>query len=111
MSDLTCQFVEDPKGVILKLAGEFSNAGMDEFSRQTKRLSAQKPPLVVLDLSELNIITSAGIGALLRLQKTMSSLKCTIRLAALTPEIAQVLTLSRLTDVLNVTPTVAEALN
>ncbi len=111
MSDLRCDISEEPKGLVMKVCGQMTFEEADDFNKFAKHVAERKPSLLVLDLSELRLITSAGLGALLRLQKTMTNAKCAIRLAALPAEIAQVLTLSRLTDVFKVAPTVAEALN
>jgi anti-anti-sigma factor len=111
MSQLTFHMIEDQQSVVLKLTGPFTQTEAEAFEMQTRNVAAKKPALLVLDLSGLTLITSAGLGALLRLQKTMSGQKCKIRMAALPAEIAKVLDAARLTDVFVVCPTVAEALN
>lgn len=100
---------EQPRGLVMKLSGQFTYRETDEFDREARRLAARMPPLLVLDLSDITMLTSAGIGALLRLQKTMTGLQCTVRMAAPPAEIAQMLQLSRLSDVFQVSRTVDEA--
>lgn len=111
MSNLQCDVSELPKGLVFKLAGQFGYSEMEEFEKHAKRMDSHSPQLVVLDLTELKVITSAGIGALLRLQKTMSAKKCALRMAGLQANIAEVFKLSRLSDVFQIVGTVDQAMN
>lgn len=110
MDTRPCELVEEDRGFVLKIAGQFTFDEIEEFDKQTRHVAARKPLLMVLDLSELTMITSAGIGALMKLHRTLSATTCTIRMAALRPEIARVMELTRLTAVFQISPTVADAL-
>ena len=110
MSKLQCDLSELPKGLVFKLAGQFGYSEMEEFEKHVKRMDSHNPSLVVLDLSGLKVITSAGIGALLRLQKTMSAKNCALRMAALPANIAEIFKLSRLSDVFQIAGSVDQAL-
>lgn len=108
---MQCELIENPSGLVLKVMGQFTQTEVEEFDKQTREVAARKPALLVLDMSGLTIITSAGIGSLLRLQRTFHTNKCAIRMAALPAEIYKVLELSRLTDIFRVSPTVSDALS
>lgn len=111
MSNLQCDLSQQAQGLLLKLTGQFGYSEMDEFDKQAKRMASQNPTLVVLDMSELRMITSAGIGALLRLKKSMDTRKCVLRMAALPSNIEEVFKLSRLSDVFQIVASVDQAMN
>lgn len=111
MSAFTCEMVQQPTATIVKLGGQMNLSDINEFDRHFKAIVGSKPSLVVVDLSDLQTISSAGIGGLLRLQKTLSGLECNVRLAALPDEIARILTMARLTELFKITDTVEDAIN
>lgn len=111
MSNLQCDLSEQAHGLLLKLTGQFGYGEMEEFDKQTKRMASHNATLVVLDLSELKTITSAGIGALLRLKKSMDTRKCVLRMAALPANIEEVFKLSRLSEVIQIVASVDQAMN
>ncbi len=63
---------------------------------------------LVLDLSEVKIITSSGIGIFLNINQ---GLKSGLRLAAPQPEVEKVLELTKVTSVIKIFNTVDAALN
>ena len=111
MSNLQCDLSTQPQGLLLKLSGQFGYGEMEEFEKQATRMASHYPTLVVLDLSELKAITSAGIGALLRLKKSMDTRNCVLRMAALPANIEEVFKLSRLSDVFQIVASVDQAMN
>lgn len=111
MSAFQCEVQHQSGGTILRLVGQIGLAEAEEFDRQCRRVAESRPARVVLDMSGLTMLSSAGIGALLRLQKMFASIQCEVRLAALPAEIVQILELSRLTSLFTVAPTVADAMN
>ena len=106
-----CELFEEDRGLVLKIGGQLTFDEIEEFDKLTRRVAARKVRRVVLDLSDLRIITSAGIGALLKLRRTLIAQNCTVHLAALRPEIARLMELTGLTKSFQVYPTVAEALS
>jgi|CXWL01.1.fsa_nt_gi anti-sigma B factor antagonist len=110
MSNLSCQIDEQPNGLVMKLTGQITASETGDFEKQVKLVAASQSPVVVLDMSDLTFISSAGIGALLRLHKTVHGAKRNLRMAAIPADIANMLEASRLTDLFNVSPTVSEAL-
>ena len=111
MGNLRCDLSEQGRGLLLKLTGQFGFGEMEEFDKHAKRMASHNATLVVLDLSELKTITSAGIGALLRLKKSMDTRKCVLRMAALPANIEEVFKLSRLDDVIQIVASVDQAMN
>jgi anti-anti-sigma factor len=111
MDTFRCEIEQRLPTTIMKLIGQIGLAEAEEFDRQVRAVAAAGPTRVVLDMSGLTMLSSAGIGALLRLQKTLGAKKCAVCLAALSQEIAQVLELSRLLSLFTISPTVAEAMN
>ena len=62
---------------------------------------------LILDLHEVNMITSSGIGIFLNINQ---SLKSNLRLAEANDEVRKVLELTKVTSVIKLLPTVEEAL-
>jgi anti-sigma B factor antagonist len=110
MGNLSCHIDEQPGGLVMKLTGQITAKETGDFEKEVKLVAASKSPVVVLDMSELSFISSAGIGALLRLHRTVHGASRKLRMAAIPVEIANMLEASRLTDLFNVSPTVSEAL-
>ena len=111
MNNLRCESRREQSGFVMKLAGQFTFAEMEAFNEHVRQVATQQPARLVLDMSELDIITSAGIGALLRLQAQMKGHRCEIRIAALRPDIAKVLELAKLDQIFAISHSVADALN
>ena len=110
MSDFTCQIIKGGNAAILKIAGHITYAEVGEIERQAFSAAAGKPALLVLDMSDVPMMSSAGIGALLKLDVKLRAQKCPFRIAAPQPTIADVFRLARLDGVFKIVPTVAEAL-
>ena len=66
---------------------------------------------MVLDLSGVDAIDSAGLGELVMLYMRTKASQCELRLAAPRPEIWDLLHLTNLTSVLQVCSTVNEAIH
>lgn len=111
MNGLTCQIVNEPGAVVLKIAGQITYAEVEEFEKQYARAASTRPSVFVLDMSEVSAMSSAGIGALLKLDVKMRAQKCPLRIAAPQPNIAEVFRLARLDGVFKILPSVAEALH
>ncbi len=110
MNNLQCDLMEETGGLVLKLVGQITFAEMDEFEKQLARVAARKPARLVLDLTDLTMITSAGIGALLKLHRRAVEQKCDLRLAALQHDIEDVFRKARLDSIFSIVPTLNDAL-
>ena len=110
MNDFTCQIVKEGPAAILKVSGHITYAEVGEFEEQAFKAAAAKPSVLVLDMSDVSMMSSAGIGALLKLDVKLRAQKCPLRIAAPQPTIADVFRLARLDGVFTIRPSVAEAL-
>lgn len=111
MNDFTCQIVREGAAAILKVAGQITYAEVEEFEKHAFSAAAAKPALFVLDMSDVSMMSSAGIGALLKLDVKLRAQNCPLRIAAPQPTIADVFRLARLDGVFTIVPSVAEALH
>lgn len=111
MESLQLEISEEAGALVMKLAGQMTYAEMDAFEKYSDRLSSSKPSLVILDFSELSIMSSAGIGALLKLERRMREMNCAVRIAAPQPKIEEIFRLSRLDHIFKIMPSVVEAMN
>jgi anti-anti-sigma factor len=110
VSEFTCQVIREGSAAILKVAGHITYAEVAEFEAQAFTAAAAKPAVFVLDMSDVSVMSSAGIGALLKLDVKLRAQKCPFRIAAAKPTIADVFRLARLDGVFKIVPTVEEAL-
>jgi anti-sigma B factor antagonist len=55
--------------VLVALSGELDLSRAYTFDEEMRRLEAQRPKAIVLDLRELNFLDSAGLGRVLALQR------------------------------------------
>ena len=55
--------------VLVALAGELDLSRAYTFDEEMRRLEAQRPEAIVLDLRELNFVDSAGLGRVLALHR------------------------------------------
>jgi anti-sigma B factor antagonist len=58
-----------PDTVCVALSGELDFARAYTFDEEMRRLEAQRPGSIVLDLRSLNFLDSAGLGRVLALQR------------------------------------------
>jgi anti-anti-sigma factor len=93
------------------VSGQLAAAEVAEFERHLAPVQERKPAVLVIELSGLDLITSGGIGALLKLQRRLFDDGRELRLAALQPRIAEIVRLSRLDDVFDVYDSEAGALS
>jgi len=88
------------------------SAGITEAERlrlRLEKLAEKKMPLIILDLSEMNFICSAGLGAIIS-----AHLKCRhhdgkIRLVSPEPAIMELLATTRLTKLFDIYDSVEQA--
>ena len=89
-----------------QLKGKLSLETVTEFLPKIRQEAA---PHVVLDMSGVNFLDSAGVGALVSLFVSRRNQGRTFALAALTPQATAVVTVAGLQKLLPVSLTVAEA--
>ena len=106
---LTCEL--DPRDDVL-LARIVGHADLTQLPRLQKFLAdveAKKAPLVVLDLSGLQFMSSVGLGALVWLRRSCEARRATLRLACLSPTMLQLFKASALDKGFNLYPTLEKA--
>jgi len=87
---------------VLHIRGEM-RLDVSEVERALNRLSAGRPPVAVIDLSEVPFISSLGMGLLNGFRRGLLSHGGGVtRLAALQPDVLKALTLCRLTDLFEI---------
>jgi anti-sigma B factor antagonist len=109
MSEFTAALTNDPRGVILRLSGKLEYETVRDFERTAEELVLAKPPFAVLDAAELRYINSAGIGAVIKLHRRLQEWGGELRVAALMPELLQMLKLCYFDRVLKIFDTVDRA--
>ncbi len=95
---------------VLSLVGRPLPTDGDALDAAIDEAVTSRPRMLVLDCSKLEFIGSYGIGALLRLDKQVTSAGGAVRLAAVSPMIMKILQASRLDERLPVFPDVESAL-
>lgn len=111
MSELGWQLTEQGKSLVLKLQGQFTHTEMGEFDARLADIVERRPSRLVVDMADLSMLSSAGIGALLKLQQRTREFKCDVRLAALQGTIESVMRAARLDSIFTLAPTVSDAMN
>ncbi len=92
---------------VYRLKGKLSLETVTEFLPKIRQETAQH---VVVDMSGVNFLDSAGVGALVSLFVSRRNQGKTFALAALTPQATAVVTVAGLQKLLPVSMTVEEAL-
>lgn len=107
---LTIDVEEHDRSCVLRLDGQMTFAESELFEQQVQRLIARRPKRLAVSLAGVSMITSAGIGALLRLNKRMAEIGAPVILAAARPDIERVLKMSGLDKLLRFEASVDAAL-
>lgn len=92
--------------LIARLTGKLSLETVNAFLQETRAFTAEK---LVLDMSGVSCLDSAGVGALVQLFVHRRSQSKKLAVAALTTQGAAVLQVAGLTKLLPTFPTVEEA--
>ena len=111
MSELVCNILEKSGATVVTLSGQITFAEATDLSRHLARAIADNPRRLVLDLSGVTVITSAGIGALLKLHQDVSKWDCQLWLVGLRPGVAEIISGSRLDQVLDIAASLDDALS
>ena len=92
----------------INLDGNLNNETVESFEQEIKRLLVNPLQTFVLDLQDLQFISSSGIGALVKLKATLYGKKTELITINLPPQIEKVFEIMRLLPVLNVFEDVQE---
>ena len=97
-----------PAGTVAKIIGEL-RLRCEPCELALRKLLAARPKLLILDLSELSIISSLGMGLMISAGRGTKLWGGKLCLAAAQPFVLESLQRARLLDVLTHYPTVDEA--
>jgi len=92
---------------LYKATGKLSLETVSEFAQSLRKETA---PALVLDLSGVNFLDSAGVGSLVSLFVSRRNQGRTFAIAALAPQATAVITVAGLQNLLPIYKTVEEAL-
>jgi anti-anti-sigma factor len=100
-----------PDATLITIKGRIDHKSAKDFEEALKsHLGEDRTGSLVLDLGELEYMTSAGLRVLMIAAKTCGSQDRKLAVAALQPLIAEIFKISRFDLVLNIYPTVEDAL-
>ena len=98
-----------PNALLATLAGFFDQTGSSEFwEAVAPRLSADVSS-VIIDLSGVNLVTSAGVGVLVRLLHRAQALGGSIALTGAGERVSEVIRVVHLHDILKLSGSLEEA--
>lgn len=70
---LDTQLIEEPKGTVLKLIGQLDSVTAPLLSPLIAQLQNAPPKVLILELQDLNYISSAGLRCVFQLKKLMKN--------------------------------------
>lgn len=98
-----------PEGVVLAVAGALDLSLAPKVQRTVERAVRLRPALLVIDLTEVTFLASAGMAELVRANRQLRG-EVPVRVVATGRLVLRPLELTRLTDELTIHPTLADAL-
>jgi anti-sigma B factor antagonist len=97
----------DGAAAVLRVTGALDLALAPQLQQMVDRAARDEPVLIVIDLSDLDFLASAGMAVLVRAHRRQPAV---VRLVASSRIILRPLELTRLTDELIIHPTLDDAL-
>jgi len=95
--------------VVVAISGSLNDMGSDAFLKQTDGLIAEGVRKFVLDCTELDFVSSFGLGVLVRLRKRFAEAGGRVALGSVPDEVMAVLKITALDKVLMIYPDVETA--
>ncbi len=95
--------------LIIKADGGLNSDNASEFVDKLVGLIDAGQSKIVVDCSHLNIISSSGLGVLVRLHSKLAKIGGDVKLACVKGMIEQVLTITRLNSIFEIYPDVNRA--
>jgi anti-anti-sigma factor len=87
---------------ILRLKGELDRLTVDDVDQAVRELAAEAPPVLVLDLRDLEFIDSAGLRSLSRAHNLLAESDRRLVVRAPSPAIHRLIELVGLLDILTI---------
>jgi anti-anti-sigma factor len=100
---------EIPDCLVVRLGGALEVNGAADFWKQASERTGPETRFVLVDLSRLNILTSAGVGMFVRLLVRLQDLGGALAIFGCSDKIREVFTIVMLEDALRVCATEAQA--
>lgn len=94
---------------VIRIEGELREAGEEQFIQAVTECFDADKPRVVLDLSKLTYVTSAGLGAIVRVTAQGNQQRARVVLAAISPFMSGLMETTRLDKYFEIHPTVDAA--
>lgn len=98
-SDLKLETVKTPAEVMVRCSGRLVSDTCEQFQRTVREL-IPSTKLLVIDMSEVNYIDSSALGAIMGLYLSSKRAGCELKLINLTPRVKELLSMTRLMEVL-----------
>jgi anti-anti-sigma factor len=98
MSALRVKIYRASEAVVVRLEGEAGIKAADALQAPLQRILGVRPSLVVFDLAELQFMASLFLGTLVNFRRGIAYYGGKVQLAALRPNILEVLQISRLLE-------------
>ena len=106
---LTCSVAYGPGYTVVSVKGEIDASTEESFRDRLTSVLSDGVTRVVVDLKGVNFMASAGIGVLMGVRRVLADGGGHLVLAAPHGEVAQVLAMTGVSDVIPVTKSVADA--
>lgn len=107
--EIDCKVVGDAR--VLTLGGHITTAESQIVSENLSRLVSDSPKPIVVDMANVDIITSDGLGALIRARKASAESGGTLALSGVKGNILDVFRMTRLDKIFPLYDSVNAALN
>jgi len=98
-----CQVQQGSQGIVAQLAGTLGALDAESLEQKLMKVIGSEPRRVVLDLSGLSMLGSAGIGALLKLKRRVELVGGQFFLASVPKPIEEILVFAKLNRLFTVT--------
>ena len=106
---LTLDVEELPGAVVVHAHGAAVMGQADKLLSVLEGLTDRHTPIIVLDLADLDFVSSAGLSAIIMGHVKSRHHQGQLRLASPSPHVREVLELTRLTKLFDIYPSVQEA--
>jgi anti-sigma B factor antagonist len=102
---------ENKNGVtLLRLSGDMTENNIGSFNKVIKKLQNEKTNKVILDLENITMIDSSGVGAICYLYKSYNSSEESIRIVTLKEPLAKLFKMVKFDKIFEIYPSAKEAL-
>ncbi len=94
---------------VLAVAGRLDSTNAAAFDQEAEKLAAEEPDWVILDLTALDFISSAGLRSLLILAKSLRKHHGELHFAGMQPQVQEVFAISGFENLFKRFPSVQAA--